>query len=153
MVFPPLDQQLKVMDGGWSEMVAKLAVWLCGQVEDDLAEQILQRLSDIEMSDTSIWRRKEVWGEKMRAQEAEETLAARAWPHHGAGVRGQKRSRPRMGAARDGSMAHVRGERWNATGIGFRDRPSYAALRSQETKCALSMKNAASQSFWISPWL
>lgn len=93
-------------------MVAKLAVWLCGQVEDDLAEQILQRLSDIEMSDTSIWRRKEVWGEKMRAQEAEETLAARALPRHGAVVRGQERSRPRMGVAVDGFMVHVRDEGW-----------------------------------------
>lgn len=99
-------------------MVSKQAVWLYGQVEDDLAEQIFERLSDIRISDTSIWRRKEIWGQKLCELEAEQALAARALPRWGAVLRGEARSGPRMGVAIDGYMVHVRDEGWKEVKAG-----------------------------------
>lgn len=112
VVFPPLDEQLGVRDLGWSEVVAKQAVWLYGQVEDDLAEQILQQIGDINISDTTVWRLKEKWGEKIRVLDKAEAKAAKALPQWGEVVRGESRSLPRMGVAMDGVMIHIRDEGW-----------------------------------------
>jgi hypothetical protein len=50
----PLDEQLHVRETHWSETVAHQAVWLYGHVDDDLAEQILQTIGGLAISDTSI---------------------------------------------------------------------------------------------------
>jgi len=118
VVFPPLDEQLGVRDVGWSEVVAKQAVWLYGLVEDDLAEQILQQIGHIDISDTTIWRLKEKWGEQFRLVEETEAKAARALPQWGEVVRGESRSLPRMGVAMDGVTVNIRAEGWKELKVG-----------------------------------
>lgn len=69
--------------------MAQQAVWLYGQVEDDLAEQILQKIGGIPISDTSIWRRAQKWGERLRVAEQARAKAAVGLPQQGQVIRGQ----------------------------------------------------------------
>jgi hypothetical protein len=56
-VFFSLDEQMLLWEKHWSEQVAKQAVWLSGLVPNDRAADILQRLRQIAISKSSIWRR------------------------------------------------------------------------------------------------
>jgi hypothetical protein len=102
----------------WSEVLAKNAVWLLGQVEDDLAEQILVQIGGIVVSDTSIWRRMQVYGEKFKVLAEAEAAKAMVVPIQGGVVRGESRVARRMGVAMDGTMINVRGEGWKELKVG-----------------------------------
>ncbi len=78
--FFPLDEQLRLWDASWSEAVAKYAVWLCGVLVAEQAEQVLQQIGGLAVSDTSIWRRVQVWGKQFQAVEAADTASATALP-------------------------------------------------------------------------
>ena len=98
----PLDHQLGVPDTHWSEAVAREAVWLNGQVESDLAEQILQKIGGWSISDTSLWRRAKRWGEKIRVAEQVRAQAAVGLPQRGQVVQGQVPHERPTGTALDG---------------------------------------------------
>ncbi len=116
--FFPLDHQLGVHEKHWSEAVARDAVWLYGQVEDDLAEQILQKIGGWSISDTSIWRRAQKWGEPLRAAEQARAQAAVGLPQRGQIIRGQVPHEQSMGTAMDGGKLHVRKEGWKEFKVG-----------------------------------
>jgi hypothetical protein len=99
-------------------VLAKNAVWLLGQVEDDLAEQILMQIGGIVVSDTSIWRRMQVWGEKFKVLAEAEAAKAMVVPVQGGVVRGESRVARRMGVAMDGTMINVRDEGWKELKVG-----------------------------------
>jgi hypothetical protein len=117
-VFSPLDEQLGVRETHWSEAIAQQAVWLYAQVEDDLAEQILQKIGGLSISDTSIWRRAQKWGEKIRVHETLAATAASALPQRGQVIRGMVPSAKRMGVAMDGAMINIREEGWKELKVG-----------------------------------
>lgn len=48
----------------WSEGLAKDAVWLSGIVDFEKAEEALQRIGQVGISDSSIWRRAQEWGKR-----------------------------------------------------------------------------------------
>lgn len=102
----------------WSEAVAQQSVWLYGQVDDDLAEQILQKLGGIPISDTSIWRRAQKWGEPIRLAERLRAQAAVGLPQRGQIIRGQIPHERPMGVGMDGGMIHVREEGWKELKVG-----------------------------------
>lgn len=110
--FFPLDDQLRICETHWSEKVAQQAVWLYGQVDDDLAEQILQTIGGLAISDTSIWRRAQKWGEKIRVAEKARATAVIGLPQRGEIVRGSVPHERSMGGAMDGGMIYIRGEKW-----------------------------------------
>ncbi len=83
---------------------------MAGLLPDDIAEQVLQQIGGLAISDTSIWRRVAVWGERFKALEAAEAATARALPECGALIRGETQSGPRMGVAMDGAMVNIRDE-------------------------------------------
>ncbi len=79
--FFPLDDQLALWDGHWSEAVAREAVWLSGVVPSyAAAEAILQRIGHANISAASIWRRVQVWGEQFKALAEAESAQANALP-------------------------------------------------------------------------
>jgi hypothetical protein len=117
-VFFPLDEQLGVREIHWSESVAQQAVWLYGQVEDDLAEQILQKIGGLPISDTSIWRRAQKWGEKIRVAEEAAAKSAAGLPQRGQVIHGQVPHERPMGVAMDGGMINIRQEGWKELKVG-----------------------------------
>jgi hypothetical protein len=114
----PLDEQLRIRETHWSEVVAQQAVWLYGQVEDDLAEQILQKIGGISISDTSIWRRAQKWGEQIRIVENARAKTAVSLPQRGQTIRGSVPHERPMGVAMDGGMIYIRGEKWKEFKVG-----------------------------------
>ncbi len=116
--FFPLDEQLHTVDAGWSEQVAKWAVWLCGKVEDDFAEQVLQQIGGLAISDTSIWRRVQVWGEKFKAVAEAQSIGATTPPPRSEIQRGVVPTPQVMGVAMDGATVNIRQEGWKELKVG-----------------------------------
>jgi len=78
--FSPLDEQLKFWEKHWSEGVAKQTIWLSGIVDFEKTEEILQEIGQMAISDRSVWRRAQEWGERFGAMEAAERARANALP-------------------------------------------------------------------------
>jgi hypothetical protein len=101
-----------------SEGLAKLAVWLCGHVTAEVAEQILDQIGGVACSDTSIWRRVAKWGAKIQVVEAARQVVANALPPRGSVVPVPVVSSKDMGASMDGIKINVRGEGWKELKVG-----------------------------------
>jgi hypothetical protein len=110
--FFPLDEQLHIREKHWSEAVAQQAVWLYGHVEDDLAEQILQKIGGLAISDTSIWRRAQKWSEKIHVAETVRAKTAVGLPQRGHIIQGHVPHERPMGVAMDAGKINLRGEGW-----------------------------------------
>jgi hypothetical protein len=117
-VFFPLDQPLAVWDKHWSEQVAKHAVWLSGLVEFEDAADLLEKIGQIVMSDSSVWRRVEAWGERGKAAEAVQRAKATTLPPRSEIVAGEARQPKDMGVAMDGANVHIRREGWKELKVG-----------------------------------
>lgn len=98
--------------------MARQAVWLYGHVEDDLAEQILQKIGGLAISDTSIWRRAQKWSEKIRVAEEARAKSAVGLPQRGQVIRGQVPHERPMGIAMDAGKMNIRGEGWRDFKVG-----------------------------------
>ncbi len=105
-------------DGSCSEAVAKLSVWLCGHVTAANAETILEKLSGIVFSDSSIWRRVQTWGTKMQAQDTIERAAANALPLQGSVAPPAQTLPQEMGVAMDGVLIPLRKEGFKELKVG-----------------------------------
>ncbi|RMD74889.1 MAG: hypothetical protein D6823_10915, partial [Chloroflexi bacterium] len=94
--------------------MAKQAVWLSGLVTFEEAERILGQVGGLVMSDSSVWRRVAVWGERFRGVEATQRALA-----DGGGRTAEAATVPgKMGVALDGATVHVRGEGWKELKVG-----------------------------------
>lgn len=116
--FFPLDEQLGVRDAHWSEKVAADAVWLYGHVPGNVAAEALKRLTGIELSETSLWRRVATWGEQFQAYEALQQAKAHAVPLRGEAPPSALRLPYKMGVGMDGTMVHIRKEGWKELKVG-----------------------------------
>jgi hypothetical protein len=117
-VFFPLDEILGIRDKRWSEGVAKRAVWLSGLVAYEKAATIMQEIGQVEISDSSVWRLTQKWGEKIQVLEAEEQKQAHRLPVAGEDVQLESRSMGRLGLSMDGTMIYIRGEEWKELKVG-----------------------------------
>lgn len=119
MVFFPLDRQLEIERKQWSVGLEREAVWLSGAVTSfALTEEVLQRIGQIEMSKSSVWRRTQAAGE--RFQELEERVrqqtqvATEQWKSSAQ----TEKAVLRMGVALDGAIINIRKEGWKEVKIG-----------------------------------
>jgi hypothetical protein len=117
--FFPLDQQLELWEKNWSAGLAKEAVWLSGATASfELAEETFRRIGQVSMSDSTIWRRAERWGEKFRELEKEVQEAANRSAQIGEVIAPKSKSSTRMGVGMDGAMIHIRQEGWKELKVG-----------------------------------
>jgi hypothetical protein len=95
---------------GWSEGVVKRAVWLSGLVSFARAAEIMAEVGRVDISESSVWRHAQRWGEGFRQHEETERRQANGI----AGPRGRPQPGEvgRLGTAMDGCMIHLRGEGW-----------------------------------------
>lgn len=147
LVFFPLDKQLGVRKTRWSEQVAKLAVWLGGLVSFEQAAEILQRIGQMAISDSSVWRQTQEWGEEFVAIEAAERALANALPGQRDVLRREARSDGRMGVSMDGSMIHIRDEGWKELKIGCVFGVEVRPTRDRETGDWEDLAHAANNSY------
>lgn len=87
-------------------------------MEFEQAEEILENVGQIVISDSSVWRRTEEWGERFRALEAAEREAANVLPGKVETSLQEVKAVEQMGAAMDGSMIHIREEGWKELKVG-----------------------------------
>ena len=118
-VFFPLDQQLKLWEAHWSEGLAKEATWLSGVVASfEQAEETFSRIGHLSMSDSTIWRRAERWGEGFRQVEQEGQATANQIAQRGEVGPSPEKTAERMGVGLDGANIHIRQEGWKELKVG-----------------------------------
>ncbi len=96
----------------------KLAVWLSGIVNFKKAEEILERVGQISISDSSVWRRTQTWGESFRNIAETERIRANVLPGMWGGPRQAVEPKGRMGVSMDGAKVHIRDEGWKELKVG-----------------------------------
>lgn len=85
---------------------------------DAQAEQVLQQIGGLAISDTSIWRRVQVWGQRFQAVDAARTATANALPSRAEITRGDTQTAADMGVAMDGATICLRDEGWKELKVG-----------------------------------
>ncbi len=97
----------------------KNAVWLSG-VAGSYAEAacVLQRVGQVALSATTVWRCVAKWGPYFQAVETAREEKTNALPVRGAAPETQVAEPVRLGAAMDGAMVHVRQEGWKELKVG-----------------------------------
>jgi hypothetical protein len=116
--FFPLDEQLQLPTGHWSEEVVKAAVWLSGLMAFAQVEEVLQRIARIHISTQSIWRMTQACGQRLAALEAQQQERAMTLPPKWQPPVDGGRPRPRLGVTMDGAMIHLRQEGWKELKVG-----------------------------------
>jgi hypothetical protein len=118
-VFSPLDEQLELKDKRYSEGVLKEMVWVSGAMGSFAdAEEVFERIGQITISDSSIWRRKEEWGarfsevEEREREQAKVPAGARTFQEQALGTE------TRIGISMDGTMVHIINEGYKELKIG-----------------------------------
>jgi len=102
----------------WSEGVVEWMVWLSGLVPFGVAEEILQQVGRVGVSDSSLWRRVQEVGEKFKEQMEEERIRANVLEGRWGGPVERVEPKGRMGVAMDGCMIHIREEGWKELKVG-----------------------------------
>jgi hypothetical protein len=114
-----LDEQLKLKDKRYSEGVLKEMVWLSGVTESFAeAERTFERIGHIAISESSIWRRKEEWGEQFKTAAEEEQEKANTPAGANAFRERVWGSEKRIGVSVDGTMVYIREEGWKELKVG-----------------------------------
>lgn len=98
--------------------MVKLAVWLSGIVDFETAEEILEKVGQISISDSSIWHQAQQWGEAFRTIAEQERIRANVLPGRWGHPSQTRVPKGRMGVAVDGSMIHILGEGWKELKVG-----------------------------------
>ena len=99
--------------------MAKEAVWLSGVVDSyEEAEAVMSRVGHIQMSDSTIWRRVEKWGQKFVEVEQQRQQQANRMPTRHELLRPSQQREGRKGAAMDGAMVHILSEGWKELKVG-----------------------------------
>jgi len=89
-----------------------------GLMPDDMVERVFGRIGGVTLSDTSIWRRAQRWGEMIKAVADTEVAAARALPTRETVIRGEDHSEPSKGVGIDGVLINIRNEGYKELKVG-----------------------------------
>jgi hypothetical protein len=134
-------------DKHWSEGVAQKAIKYSAKLSYAEATEALQELAQIEISENSVWRLTQEWGEALKKVEEKEIEQANAtiepW------VPGQEmvKSDQRLGASMDGTMIYIRGEEWKELKVGCFFNVEPVATLDPETKEWIELGHAAHTSY------
>jgi len=102
----------------WSEGVSKQATWLSGLLDFAQAAEVMEKVGQIPISTSTVWRQANTWGEQLKHQAEVQQAIATALPNREQIMPGEAKTRQRMGASLDGAMVPVRKEGWKEVKIG-----------------------------------
>jgi hypothetical protein len=103
----------------YSPRVEKELVWLSGaQSSFAGAEEICQRIGHVAVWDSSIWRRKERWGERIQQMEEAQREQANTLANAHTFRQQVTGATQCQGVAMDGTMVHIRQEGWKELKVG-----------------------------------
>lgn len=146
--FSPLDGQLELRGRDWSEGLEREAVWLSGAVSSyELVGEILQRVGQMEMSQSSIWRVTQAAGERFRALAEQERERANCLPEKWEPPSRAEVKDQRMGVAMDGAIIPIKDEGWKEIKIGTIFDISVSAHKDKESGEVIELAHAVNNSY------
>ena len=101
----------------WSEGVRKQELWLSGLLPYKNATEVLERIGQVGISKSSVWRQAQASGAQIHALEEKERAEAMILPGMWE-MMSVEEIRKRMGAAMDGGMIFILGEGWKELKVG-----------------------------------
>jgi len=122
-------------------------VWLSGLVPYAQAEAILHEIGQVNVSRSSIWRRTDIWGAKLKALEETERATANALPEQWQPPSRAVEPDRRMGVAMDGMMVHVRQEGWKELKVGAVFDIEVRLGKDEQTREPVQMAHAVHNSY------
>lgn len=102
----------------WSEGLQKWAVWLGSLLPFGHAEEVLSTVGQAPMSESTLWRCVQVWGERGRRRETQQRAEASALPARSQIVPGEVPQARVKGVALDGATINIRKEGWKELKVG-----------------------------------
>ena len=115
----PLDHQLGLWDKHWSPELSKQLVWLSGVSPSfEKAAEIGERIGQLSVSDSSIWRQVEKWGEQLAAVEKAEQERGTSDITREERQQMKQPTAAGMGVAMDGAAIYIRDEGWKELKVG-----------------------------------
>ena len=93
-------------------------VWLSGIVDYRKAEEILEKVGQITVSDSSVRRQEQVWGQSFQSIAETERIRATVLPGRWGKPSREPSAKGRMGVAIDGGMICILEEGWKELKIG-----------------------------------
>ena len=145
--FFPLDRQLRLHDKNWSEGVAQKAVKYSAKMSYADATEALQELAQIEISENSVWRLTQEWGEALKQVEEKEADWASSTVESPTPGQVTQKSDVRMGASMDGCMIYIRGEEWKELKCGCFFEVEWTKAFDPETKELVDIGHATHTSY------
>ena len=110
---------MALKDKHYSEGVLREIVWVSGAVDSFAeAKAVLKRIGHLTLSDSSVWRRKEEWGERFEAIESAEREKANTLPKRSDFRRQVLNATSRIGVSMDGTKVYIRDEGWKELKVG-----------------------------------
>ena len=136
-----------MQDKNWSEGVAQKAVKYSAKMSYADATEALQELAQIEISENSVWRLTQEWGEALKQVEEKEAEWASTMIEQPTPGRVTKKSDVRLGASMDGCMIYIRGEEWKELKCGCFFEVEWTQVFDPETKELVDMGHATNTSY------
>jgi hypothetical protein len=111
--FSPLDRRLEIEGERWSKGLQRAGVWMAVRTDSyAVAAEGLKELLGVDITVTTLWRKVQKHGRRLRKRLQAEAQQAWAEPQRGAAVRGERRLQKKMGIAVDGVYVNLREEGW-----------------------------------------
>ncbi len=111
------------------------------------ATEALQELAQIEISENSVWRLTQEWGEALKKVEEKEAKQANATIEQLVPGQVRGKSDQRLGASIDGSMIYIRGEEWKELKCGCFFEVEWTYALDPETKETIEIGHASDTSY------
>ncbi len=105
------------MVSAWSEGVRKQGVWLGGLLPYERAAEVWERIGQVNIATSSIWREEQDFGSRLHALEEKERAESVILPGKWENMPTVDKKK-RMGVAMDGGMMFVFGEGWKEMKVG-----------------------------------
>lgn len=122
-------------------------IWLSGIVDYRTAEEILTKVGQIAVSDSSVRRQAQVWGQSFQTIAETERIRATVLPGRWGKPYRDTSAKGRMGVALDGSMVYIRQEGWKELKIGCVFDVEVRPTRDKETGDRLELAHAVNNSY------
>ena len=116
-------------------------------MEFEDAAEILDRIGQIAISDSSVWRRVQVWGQRGQALETAQRAAATALPARQEIVAGEAGQPQDLGVAMDGAKVNIRGEGWKELKVGCVFEIEVKPTRDPQTGDLIDLAHATHNSY------
>lgn len=146
-VFSPLDEQLRLRAKHWSEGLLKNMVWLSGLGTYAKAEEILARIGQVTLSDSSVWRQAQRWGAVFQAEVEAERVRSNLVPGRWGTPLKRREPQGRMGVAMDGGMVNIRDEGWKELKAGTVFRVEMGRMQDELTQDWIEAAHAVENSY------